>query len=119
MDCKFVRLYLELYGHKVSRANENISPGKTYQYDPNTVQLHKVPIDTAGVCLKQAGYQPNHIQPGVADRRVQHTPCRLHHTFLRKKKFPIKRLPDTIPLGKQTERDRVCANNETPGQLTL
>lgn len=119
MDCKFVRLYLELYGHKVSRANENISPGKTYQYDPNTVQLHKVPIDTAGVCLKQAGYQPNHIQPGVADRRVQHTPCRLHHTFLRKKKFPIKKLPDTIPLTKQTERDRVCANNETPGQLTL
>lgn len=35
--------------------------GKSYQNDPNAIQLHEVLIDTAGVCLKEAGYQPDHI----------------------------------------------------------
>ena len=61
--------------------------GKSYQYDPDAIQLHKVPVDTAGVCLQEAGYQPDHIQSGVAHGRVQHTPRSFHHAFLRRKKL--------------------------------
>lgn len=58
-----------------------------YQYDPNAIQLHEVLVDAAGVCLKETGDQPDHIQPGVPHRRVQHTPRGLHHAFLRKKQL--------------------------------
>lgn len=74
----------------MSRADENVFPETSYQYDADAVQLHEVPVDAAGVGLKEAGYQPNHIQPGVPHGRVQHAPRGLHHTFLRTDKLSLK-----------------------------
>lgn len=75
---------------------ENVPPGGSYQYDPDAVQLHEVPVDTAGVCLEEAGYQPNHVQPGVPHGGVQHAPRRLHHAFLRERELAMNKLSDPI-----------------------
>lgn len=44
----------------------------------------------------EAGYQPNHVQPGVPHGGVQDAPRRLHHAFLRERELAMNKLSDPI-----------------------